>query len=214
MELSPTGFALLAQIAREPINAYGLTLLMRKNLHYVWPRAESRIYSEVVRLEEAGLIVARAETVGRRARRVMSVTARGRAALGAWLAGPVTPGIAMESEAVLRVFFGALGARDDLLRALDQVRAEAEELLTVASEIGHAYLDGAGPAPEQIHLRAMAHSLLTDYALLLRDWASDAQATASAWRDLDVADKQAAAARTIRATLHRLEDDHRRDGNS
>jgi DNA-binding PadR family transcriptional regulator len=205
MELSPTGFALLAQIARAPINAYGLTLLMRRNLHYLWPRAESRIYGEVVRLEKAGLIQARSASTGRRARRVMSITANGRRALRDWLAGPVSPGIPMESEALLRVVFGAFGAREDLLRALQQVRSEADDLLNLARAIGQEYVAGGGTAPEQAHLRALVHHLLSRYALLLRDWSGEAHATVQGWRDLEIDDKRRWAAERFRATQAMLE---------
>jgi PadR family transcriptional regulator, regulatory protein AphA len=203
-ELTATGFALLAQIAREPISAYGLTRLMRKNLHYLWPRAESRIYSEVRRLEGAGYAMAAEHAVGRRARRVMTITPAGRDALGRWLKKPVASGIAIESEALLRVFFATLGSVDDLRRALHQVNAEAQGLLDVAADIGEAYLAGGGTAPEQLPVRAMMHEILTRYGLLLRDWSAAQLNATAAWRDLDPAGKQRQARAHFSRTMAEL----------
>lgn len=204
-QLTATGFALLAQIAREPTSAYGLAVQMRRNLHYLWPRAESRIYSEVNRLEARGLVEGRTRSVGRRRRRVMRITGAGRRALRAWVSGPVTAGIALESEALLRIFFGALGSIDDLRRAIERTHADAGEMLGIAYEVGLAYLAGTGPAPEQAHVRAMMHELLSEYALLLRGWSSAQLELVSTWRDVDLAGKGKRARAKFATTMRQLE---------
>jgi PadR family transcriptional regulator, regulatory protein AphA len=203
-ELNATGFVLLAQIAREPISPYQLTQLMRRNIHYLWPRAESRIYAEVQRLEAAGFVAAGHAAVGRRTRSILRITATGRAALRRWLARPVQGGIALHSEALLRVFFATLGSVDDLRRALEQVRDDANELLGVAQSVGAQYLAGAGSAPEQAHVRAMIHELLGGYATWLATWSTQNLHTLDGWSDLAADDKRRAALERFAQTQRRL----------
>ena len=198
--LGPTSFALLAQFARQPGSAYQLAQGMRRNLHYLWPRAESRIYAEVVRLQERGLLRGEAQATGRRARTVMHLTPAGRAQLAAFLAAPVGGGLVLESEALLRVYFATLGSRDDLLRALRQLRSEAAELRSVAADVGEGYLQGAGIAQEQAHVRSMMHALLGQLSLLVGRWADDCLREAEGWSDLAPEGKKKAAARRFSAT--------------
>lgn len=200
-ELTTTGFVLLAQIAREPISPYQLTQLMRRNVHYLWPRAESRIYGEVNRLEAAGFLTAEKAAVGQRTRSILHITAAGRAAVDRRLGRPIEAGIALHSEALLRVFFATLGSVDDLRTALEQVRAEAEELLEVGRGVGEQYLAGAGSAPEQAHVRAMVHELLIGYGRLLSGWSAQNLKKVARWNDLEGADKRRAAMAQFSRTL-------------
>lgn len=177
---------------------------MRLNLHYLWPRAESRLYGEVAQLEKAGLIKGKAESVGRRVRRIMSVTGAGRRALREWIAQDVAAGIPLESEALLRVFFASWGSVEDLRRALTQVQADAHAMLEVAEAVGAAYLDGAGPAPDQPHTRAMIHELLAGYALLLDRWSAAQLQESASWKDLQETGKRDNARRKFAASMKRL----------
>lgn len=200
-ELTRTGFVLLAQIAREPISPYQLTQLMRRNIHYLWPRAESRIYGEVARLEAAGCLASKKASVGRRTRSVLSITATGREAVRQWLNRGIEPGIALQSEALLRIFFATLGSVDDLRRALEQIRSEAAELLLVAGSVGEQYLQGGGSAPEQAHVRAMTHELLSGYAEWLLNWSTQNLNAVARWSDLDGQDKRNSAMKHFARTL-------------
>ncbi len=173
---------------------------MGVNLHYLWPRAESRIYAEVNRLEARGLLKGSRESVGRRPRRIMRVTAAGRAAIAAWMQQPAAPGIPIESEALMRVFFAPLGSAADLHRTLTQLRGEALALMDVAIQIGEAYLAGAGTEPGHAPVRALIHRLLARHALLLEEWASDCLDTTQSWRDFKPAGKRRQAMARFAAT--------------
>jgi PadR family transcriptional regulator, regulatory protein AphA len=203
-QITATGFALLAQIAGGPSSAYDLTRLMRQNLDYLWPRAASRLYGEVASLEKAGLIRGRDEAVGRRVRRIMTVTAAGRRALREWIGRDVIAGIPLESEALLRVFFASWGSVADLRRALLQVQADSQAMLDVARSVGAAYLRGAGPAPDQLHIRAMTHELLSGYALLLSQWSASQLREISTWKNLKAQDKRERAKRRFEASMKKL----------
>lgn len=55
---------------RDEWSAFELTKEMRRNLRFFWPRAESRVYDELRRLEDAGLAHSRQEHTGRRRRTI------------------------------------------------------------------------------------------------------------------------------------------------
>ena len=52
---STTSHAILSLLAIQPWATYDLAKLMRRSLHFFWPRAESNLYAEPKRLVEAGL---------------------------------------------------------------------------------------------------------------------------------------------------------------
>src|SRR5680860_68151 len=101
-QLTTTSYAVLAQVAVRPWSTYDLAKQRVRYFRYVWPRAESAIYREAIRLAEMGLISGTKEYTGRRGRTVYSITDEGRAALREWLGTPVTP-YSMDNEAILRV---------------------------------------------------------------------------------------------------------------
>ena len=64
--LSTTSFAILGLLAVQPWATYDLAKLMRRSLHFFWPRAESNLYAEPKRLVTAGLAEVREEWNGDR----------------------------------------------------------------------------------------------------------------------------------------------------
>ena len=86
-----TSYAILGLLAIRPWATYDLAKLMRRSLHFFWPRAESNLYAETKRLVDTGLAEAREEWNGDRKRTVYSITDRGRDALRDWLATPPAP---------------------------------------------------------------------------------------------------------------------------
>ncbi|MBX3587169.1 MAG: PadR family transcriptional regulator [Ramlibacter sp.] len=204
-ELSPTGFAVLAMFRRQADSAYGVTRQMKLNLHYLWPSAESHIYSEVARLEKSGLLAGRDEATGKRPRRIMQVTPLGEEALKRWLARPVAPGLSLQSESLLRLYFATLGDKSQLLDALASLQREADTMREVAVRVGEAYLAGEGVAPEQAHVRALVHELLGDLSVLLVGWSQRAQGLVDAWPDLSPQRKQAQAMRRFASTQKRIQ---------
>src|SRR3954452_1751670 len=101
--LTTTSQAILGQLALASRTTYELTKQMRQNLHYFWPRAESRIYDGVNRLVDDGLAERTVIEFGRRTRGSYELTPAGRAALRQWLESPPAAGFTLEYEAILRV---------------------------------------------------------------------------------------------------------------
>ena len=195
-----TAFAILGQLALAPRTTYALAKQMRANLHFFWPRAESRIYEGIRRLVDDELVHETRIPFGRRSRGRYELTPAGRAALADWLATPVS-GSTLEHEAILRVFLAAFGSRAALLDAIDRVAADAEEIFAAGAEVGPQFLAGTHPFQDQIHVRALVFDFLSSYAQALRGWSERARAEVESWEDTAVEGKRAAARARIATAL-------------
>lgn len=187
-DLTTTSYAILGQLALRPWSTYELAQEMRRNVHYFWPRAESRIYAEVKRLADRGLAEAERTFVGRRPRTTYAITNTGRDALAAWLATQSKP-YAFECEPLLRIFFGQFGDVSDLSAALDQARAQAAELLCTGDGIAREYAAGQAPFQDQIEVRAFVFDFLYSFARMVHDWADRTETELAARRDLPTAER-------------------------
>ena len=153
-----TSFALLGLLAIQPWATYDLAKLMRRSLHFFWPRAESNLYAEPKRLVAAGLAEACEEWNGDRRRMVYSITECGREALQDWLA--TKPADArLESEAHLRLLYANYGSKDDLLRTLQAIEDDAKRTIDHYSRLATEYARGQGLFPDRIHVNALLASL-------------------------------------------------------
>jgi DNA-binding PadR family transcriptional regulator len=168
---------LLASGAR---SAYELATEMDHTLRFVWPRAVSKLYEAPKFLVQRGLATARRERVGRRPRTVYAITSEGQAAIEAWLRSAPAD-IALEAEPIVRVWFGHLGSKQDLVNAIEAVRSQAEAALRHGSELGHARLENM-PA-ERGHVAALLFKFLWDYNLMLARWARWASDEVDGWSD-------------------------------
>jgi len=56
--LTTTSYAILGLLAIQPWSTYELAQLMKRSMHFFWPRAESNLYAEPKRLVEAELATA------------------------------------------------------------------------------------------------------------------------------------------------------------
>jgi PadR family transcriptional regulator AphA len=181
--LGTTSFAILGQLAWGEATTYELVKAMSRNLRFIWPRAESRIYDEAKRLVAAGLATASEGHTGRRRRSTYAITPAGVDALREWLA--TAPGnISLESEALLRVILGGRGTPADLLAAIEAVRDHAEAMLAVGTPLGHEYLDGQHPQQHEVHLRALTFDYLYGWAQFNRAWAQRAAGEVALWTDV------------------------------
>jgi DNA-binding PadR family transcriptional regulator len=188
-ELTTTSFALLGLLAtrRGGWSAYELAQQMSRSLRYFWPRAERNLYDEVKLLAERGLARTRDEPVGRRPRTVYSITPAGRKALRTWLGAPSAP-VALESEALVRVFFAEQGDVDDLLATIRAVRQEAEDIELTIADMVAAYGHDGGPFPSRLHVTALMGKLLYSHREAIRQWATWAEAEVQGWDDATLGD--------------------------
>jgi PadR family transcriptional regulator AphA len=198
-----TANALLGLLALRPTwSTWELTTQLRRNMRFFWPRVESRIYDEARALVGRGLARDRRTYTGRRARTNYAITAKGRRELQRWLATPPR-GTNLECEPLLRVFLGDLGTTEQLMVALEQIRADGDAILAVGRTVAAEYLAGTAPFQDQVHLRALVFDFLSSHALMLREWADRAEEAIAAWPDLSSSERQSRAQATIAAGLAR-----------
>jgi PadR family transcriptional regulator AphA len=101
-----------------PLSGYGLKHLFDHMLAPMWGAAQSQIYKELRRMQALGWVdMQREEQESRPARKVYSITEQGLVALRAWQTQ--SPDIfQLRDELLLKVFYGAFAAPDDLARHL------------------------------------------------------------------------------------------------
>lgn len=186
--LTTTSYALLSQLALRPWSTYDLARQSARYFRYVWPRAESAIYREVKQLAAAGLVDARKEYVGRRARTVYSISAQGMAKLQEWLDVPPAP-FAMEFEGMLRLFVAPVAETAQVQAALKQVQADADEMLRFAAEVKKEYLEGHGALQDQIYVRALAIDFFVSLLNMMRAWVERTLEQVAAWDDLPLEER-------------------------
>lgn len=185
--LTTTSFAILGLLTIQPWSTYELAQLMRRSLHFIWPRAESNLYAEPKRLVDAGLVAAEVGWNGDRKRTVYSITPEGRAALRDWLADE-PPSQRLESEAALRVLYGNLGSKEDLLAAIARIAADADASIRHFCDLGEEYASGDGRFPERIHVNALLLTLMIEQARASARWASWAADEVERWADTTTPD--------------------------
>jgi PadR family transcriptional regulator, regulatory protein AphA len=181
-KLTTTSYAILGLLAIHPWSTYELAQQMRRNLHYLWPRAESNIYAEPKRLVEGGFAAVRSLPQGKRPRTVYSITREGRKALEQWLGKPGDSS-RLESEALVKVMFAPYGSKRSLLTTLQRFRDDAEGRRSELAAIFQEYLRGEDPFPERVHINVVAYRLLWAYAQTEVTWASWAVEQVRRWPD-------------------------------
>ena len=186
-----TSFVILGQLQLRPWGVYELAQHMRRNLRYIWPRAESGVYAEAKALVARGFAEVTTGKVGNRSRSTYRITPKGRRALKAWLALPPTPGLGLDFEGLVRVFLGNFAERRDLLACVHQANDDAEELLATAHVVAAEYLEDRAPFQEQVHVRALVFDFLFTFAHMVRDWSVRTGTDLERWAALDIEQRRA-----------------------
>jgi DNA-binding PadR family transcriptional regulator len=125
--LSPGAYAVLGLLSRQPTSGYELGTLAERTIAHFWPITRAHIYSELARLEAAGLVTATAVAQQRRPdKRVYAITSSGEAALDAWLDGPGLGHERRRHPLLLKVFFGERMSPGRLASLLADERARLE----------------------------------------------------------------------------------------
>lgn len=183
--LTTTSYALLSQLSLRPWSTYELARQSARYFRYVWPRAESAIYREVKQLAQAGLVDSRKEFVGRRARTVYSISNAGLAELREWLDTPPSP-FAMEFEGMLRLFVAPVATTEQVRTALEQVRADNQQMIGFGGEVKQEYLDGRGALQDQVYVRALVIDFFVSLLNTVDAWVDRTLEEVATWDHLSV----------------------------
>ena len=107
--LTSTSYLVLGLVQRGgPITPYDLKRQVAATLGHFWSFPHALLYKEPARLVELGLLTEEREPGGRR-RRMFTITADGRAALGEWLARPSLRPTELRDAGLLQLFFMDMG---------------------------------------------------------------------------------------------------------
>jgi DNA-binding PadR family transcriptional regulator len=188
--LTTTSYALLTQLALKPWSAYELVKQRVRYFRYVWPAAESAIYREIKKLADGGLATASKEHTGRRPRTVYTITDTGLSALREWLASPLAP-FAMEFEVMLRLFVAPIGTREQLMSSLEQVKADAREMLRFGGEVKREYLAGRGALQDMVYIRALAIDFFISLLNMVDSWVTRTLDEVARWGDMTLEERNA-----------------------
>ena len=181
--LSTTSYAVLALLSLQPWTTYELAKQMQRSLHWIWPRAESKVYEEPKKLVAHGLARARRRYTGQRASTVYSITPAGRRALERWVRQPGAAGPVLEFEAMLRVFVADRADVEALRRTLTAVREQAEAWQEFGTALGAENATTGGPFPDRAHVNALMHRFMCFYVDAVHRWAEWAIEEVAGWSD-------------------------------
>jgi DNA-binding PadR family transcriptional regulator len=180
--LTPTSYAILGLLAVRPYSTYEIATQVERTIRRFWPRARSKLYEEPKKLVAAGLAVAAKDAHGRRPRTVYSITPAGRDALAAWLATDSAEP-SLESEHILKIFYGDSGTTANLRDTLNGLRAWAAAVAEHNVAMGTFLLDRKPPYPDRLALLVLTGRFLDDYVEMVDRWAIWALGMIEPWPD-------------------------------
>jgi DNA-binding PadR family transcriptional regulator len=123
--LSPTARVILGMLKLGVRTGYDIKKAIDVSTRFFWGASYGQIYPELKRLTGAGLVRARAEPRGKVKRTEYTLTKAGERALHEWLTAADSI-YELRDEGLLRLFFGDLVSRDDVLESL-RIRREVFE---------------------------------------------------------------------------------------
>lgn len=198
LRLTTTSYAILTQLALRPWSPYELVQQRVRYFRYTRPLTESAIYREMKRLAVMGVAEGRTEKTGRRSRTVYSITDLGLVQLREWLDTPVAP-LALEFEAMIRLFAAPVATEEQISAALEQVLANARTMLEFGSQVRSEFLDGRNPLQEHVYVRAMVVDFRVRLFSLVAEWAEQSLADVRGWEGRSLQDRNRAALQRIEA---------------
>lgn len=129
IKLSTTSYLVLGLIAVVgPATPYDLKRVVANSIGYFWTFPHSQLYTEPERLAAAGLLNEEREETGRR-RRTFAITDEGRAALQDWLAVPVAKPTEIRDLGVLKLYFGGLVGKGEVVELAEAQQAAHKQRL-------------------------------------------------------------------------------------
>jgi DNA-binding PadR family transcriptional regulator len=131
--------AILATISNGYYSGYDLSKQFSGSVGFFWQATQQQIYRELTKLEERGYLSA--EVVpqsGRPAKRMLSITAAGRAYLQEWIGTPCNPA-PIRDDLLVKLFAGHLSDRETLRQELEHHRSQHQASLDAYQQIETKY---------------------------------------------------------------------------
>jgi PadR family transcriptional regulator, regulatory protein AphA len=122
VKLTPTARVILGMLKLGARTGYDIKRVTEFSTRFFWGASYGQIYPELRKLEQRGLIEGEHDPRGAVARRAYRLTAAGEAALHEWLTDRENWIFDFRDEMLLRLFFGDLIAREEVLANVQATR--------------------------------------------------------------------------------------------
>jgi DNA-binding PadR family transcriptional regulator len=134
-KLSSPDYLVLGMVRLGARSGYEIKQAVELSLRFFWTISPAQIYPGLERLERAGLIKGKSESLGRRRRRTFTMTKAGEAVLRKWLrqSGPIP--FELRDIGLVKLFFADALDQDDALGLLAAVRRRSEERVAMLRSI-------------------------------------------------------------------------------
>jgi DNA-binding PadR family transcriptional regulator len=116
--LTPTARVILGMLKLGVGTGYEIKKVIDTSTRFFWTASFGQIYPELKRLRKAGLVRAEQEPRGKVKRTVYSLTPKGEDALHEWLTDNQNVLFEIRDESLLRLFFGDVLSRDEVIANL------------------------------------------------------------------------------------------------
>jgi DNA-binding PadR family transcriptional regulator len=131
--LTATSYLVLGMVQLGFASGYRIRKAAESSSQAFWPISLAQIYPELDRLRRAGLLSARSDPRGARARSAYAITASGAATLSAWLRSPeeFAP-MRARAEGFLRLYFADILPLADQLALIDRIGDDERQGIATA----------------------------------------------------------------------------------
>jgi DNA-binding PadR family transcriptional regulator len=126
MRLGPPSYLILGMVRLGMRSGYAIKRAADVSTKHFWPMSLAKVYPELARLEEAGLVAGRDDPHGARSRHSYDLTQAGEQALLEWLRAPRDAPPQVRDERLLRLFFADALPRADQLALVRRLRESDE----------------------------------------------------------------------------------------
>jgi PadR family transcriptional regulator AphA len=169
--LTPTARVILGMLELGVRTGYEIKKAIDTSTRFFWTASYGQIYPELKRLRKAGLVRAQQEPRGKVKRTVYSLTPKGERALHDWLTDSENVIFEIRDEGLLRLFFGDVLSREEVLANLRTQERLFELVLQRFREIEVLAREGLTDAGRLYPYLALRYGL--DYIAWARDWYAD-----------------------------------------
>ena len=165
--LTPTARVILGMLRLGVATGYDIKRVIDGSTRFFWTASYGQIYPELKRLRKAGLVRAEQAPRGKVKRTIYSLTPKGEEALHEWLTDSENVLFEIRDESLLRLFFGDLLSRDQVISNLRTQQQIFELILQRFREIEVDAKQGVEEGRVYPYV-ALRYGL--DFITFARDW--------------------------------------------
>jgi PadR family transcriptional regulator, regulatory protein AphA len=179
--LTPTARVILGMLKLGVATGYDIKRVIDGSTRFFWTASYGQIYPELKRLRKAGLVRGEQAPRGKVKRTVYSLTPKGEEALHDWLTDSQDVLFEIRDESLLRLFFGDLLSRDEVIANLRTQGQIFELILQRFREIEVEAKEGLAEGRVYPYV-ALRYGL--DFITFARDWYAETASRLEAGEEL------------------------------